>query len=440
MKIAITCGNASFRMGGEAAIPIQFFRQFRAIGHDVRLLTHARVEAELTETFSEDELADVHFVSDSLFQSLVWKLGRPLPSRLREIFATGVVSLSTEIRQRKLLRRMICAGEIDVVFAPTPISPKMLSMIRLKGVPVFFGPLNGAMDYPPAFGRRSGQLTDRIIAAGRGFSELAHRLFPAKRDAAGLFLSNPRTLQALPRATHSVPKYKSFDATVDSDLWGNVERSGDIDASQFLYVGRLVDWKAVDLAIRAVHELGGRARLTIVGDGPERPRLEALAAEGPAQVAFTGHLTHLEIRAMYPRVCALILPSLREAGGNVCMEALAAGVPVIAARWGGPADVVIDGVDGFLVPPVGEDELVAGFAKAMRRFMEVPSLSRSMGAAGRSRVLEAFSWRRKAMDIATVFERHLVHDYAGWGPRLGEAHAHHHSGDALINPAWSELE
>ena len=407
MGIAVVCENASLKMGGEAAIPLRFFKAFRALGQHTRLLTHSRNRDELTALLDREELRHVVFFEDTTMQKFIFKVGRKLPSRLQEIFIFGLIAAITETLQVRYLRNLARMNEIDVVFQPVPISPKALSLIDVSNAPVFFGPLNGAMDYPPAFRNGSNRISDSIVHLGRLLCEPLHYVFPAKRRSSGIFLANPRTLRALPRAARLVSTYKSFDATIDGPHWKEVRRDGDIETDHFLYVGRLVDWKAVRYAIAATHALEGRARLTIVGDGPEKDALISLAASGPARIDFRGYLSHDALRGLYQSVCAQLLPSLREAGGNVCMEALAAGVPVIATRWGGAVDVVNDGVDGILVEPTGENELINGFAAAMRRMMDDPQAALAMGARGRARVLDAFDWTMKARDFLEVFRRSI---------------------------------
>jgi glycosyltransferase involved in cell wall biosynthesis len=437
LAIAIVSDNASFRMGGEAAIPLRFFREFRALGARVTLLTHDRVRPELTATLTPAELADTVFFPDEPLQRAIFTLGRRLPQRLQEMFVYGLIGALTERRQVRHLRSMAASDQLDIAFQPVPISPRALSLVRLRDRPVFFGPLNGAMDFPPAFRRRSGPVTDAIVTAGRALSEPLHWLFPAKARAAGVFLSNPRTLAALPAAMRRVPRYRSFDATCDSDQWRPVTRVTDIEPDHFLYVGRLVDWKAVDLAIRATHALDGRARLTIVGDGPERAALEALAATGPGRITFAGFQPHDRITDLYRRANAQLLPSLREAGGNVCIEALAAGVPMIATGWGGACDVIRDGIDGILIPPDGEHQVIAGLAAAMRDLMDNPARAAAMGAAGRARVLDAFSWKTKARDYLAIFQS--AHNARG-APRDGQLRDAHpgHRDPAHVNCAWPD--
>lgn len=421
-------------MGGEAAIPLRFFREFRNCGVQVTLLTHERVKPELTEVLTGEELVDVVFFPDGTAQKALFAIGKVLPSRIQELFVFSLIGALTERRQAKHLGLLEREGRVDVVFQPVPISPRAISLVNMRETPVFFGPLNGAMDFPPALRARSGFVSDIMVAAGRAIAEPLHVLFPAKSRAAGVFVANPRTLDALPRAMGGVTRYRSFDATVDSDKWRKLRRAGEIEPDHFLYVGRLVDWKAVDLAVRAVHALGGKARLTIVGDGPERSALEKLASAGPGRIEFLGYQPHDQIIELYRYVSAQLLPSLREAGGNVCVEALAAGVPMIATRWGGAVDVIRDGVDGILVATESEADLINGFVRAMNDLMDNPLRAAEMGAAGRQRVLDAFSWQTKTRDYLTVFDREINSpELISAGGVLRDAHPQ----SVHLNCAWS---
>jgi glycosyltransferase involved in cell wall biosynthesis len=113
-------------------------------------------------------------------------------------------------------------------------------------------------------------------------------------------------------------------------------------ASHFLIVSALVPYKRIELAMAACERLG--AGLRIVGDGPDRERLEARATRG---VEFLGRLTDAEIRDEYRKACAVILPG-EEDFGIVPVEAQACGRPVVALARGGALETVIDGETGVL--------------------------------------------------------------------------------------------
>ncbi len=127
----------------------------------------------------------------------------------------------------------------------------------------------------------------------------------------------------------------------------------------FLVVSALVPYKRLDVAIRACTELG--AALKIVGRGPEEPRLRRLAQAAGANVELSGWLDDEEIRDLYQRSRAVLMPGIEDFG-MVPVEAQACGRPVVALAAGGAVESVVDGVTGVLV----QDPSVEAFAAALR--------------------------------------------------------------------------
>ncbi len=165
-----------------------------------------------------------------------------------------------------------------------------------------------------------------------------------------------------------------------------------------LFVGRLVERNGVPYLIEAMGLLRDRSlRLVIVGEGPERPKLEAAVQRlGLAdRVEFRGKISAAELQAAYAQASAFVLPSVFDARGDteglgvVALEAMNYGTPVVASRIGGIPDVVEDGVSGLLVPPAD----AAALATALRRVLDEPGLARTLGEAGRRRLHEQFSWK-----------------------------------------------
>ncbi|MDA8112253.1 MAG: glycosyltransferase [Nitrospiraceae bacterium] len=148
--------------------------------------------------------------------------------------------------------------------------------------------------------------------------------------------------------------------------------------------------KSVDIAIRAfahVHERNPDSILLMVGSGPVRQFLEGLVMElGLERSAlFLGN--RQDVENLLPAFDVFINSSRSESFSNAILEAMAAGLPVVATRVGGNPESVEDGVTGFLVPP--EDPIAMG--KAMEILALDPALRRKMGLAGRTRVEDHFS-------------------------------------------------
>jgi len=170
---------------------------------------------------------------------------------------------------------------------------------------------------------------------------------------------------------------------------------------------RLIERKKVHVLIEAFvalrREVPG-ARLVVIGDGPERHRLEELAARlGAAQaVQFTGHLTHREVVTRIAESHVFVLPSIRESLGTVYFEAMSQGVPVVGTVGEGIADFIEDGEDGFLVPPNDPEPLV----RVMRALHGAPDLSRRIAEAGRGRFEQSgVRWADSVSAHLELFER-----------------------------------
>ncbi len=419
-RVLIFAEQASLRAAGEAGLAVHYFRVLRKQGVPVWLVCHARARDELEALFP-DAGPTLRWVEDSLLQVILYRLGQLLPTRLA-VFTTGFLSrLVTQVRALPMLRALIAEAAIDVVHQPMPVSPREPSLLRRLGVPVVIGPMNGGMDFPPAFARRQSGVVDWLIRAGRALTDQLNGWLPGKREAAILLVANARTRAALPAATRG-EVIELAENGVDFDVWrpGSPAPSGPGKCVRFVFMGRLIDWKGVDLLLQAFMRARGRAvmplSLSIIGAGPECRRLKALAARlemlsarpgVPGCVCFHGYLPQAECARQLRQSDALVLPSLIECGGAVVLEAMAMALPVIATQWGGPADY-LDADCGLLIPPTSRVDLVEGFAAAMARLANDPGLAHRLGEAGRRKVAREYDWEAKVAGIRQVYARAIA--------------------------------
>ena len=154
-----------------------------------------------------------------------------------------------------------------------------------------------------------------------------------------------------------------------------------------LAVGRLAPQKDYPLLLDALARLRERPglRLAIAGDGPERPRLEALLRERPLPAALLG--TRRDVPDLLRAADLFVLSSNVEGFPNVVGEALLAERPVVATAAGGVPEILRDGVDGRVVP-VGDSEALA---RAIASLLDDPEAAARMAASGARRVRESFS-------------------------------------------------
>ena len=180
MRVLIIADNASSQFGGEAFLPFNYFRLLRARNVDVRLVVHERNRSELTSQFPDD-LDRLHYVKDTFLHKIVFRFGNFFPRRVAEATTGFIIHLTTQIAQRRLVRKLSTLHRFDVIHIPIPVSPKSPSLLYGFGLPVIFGPMNGGMEYPPAFRREEGRVSRFTVALGRGLAGFLNFAFPGKR-------------------------------------------------------------------------------------------------------------------------------------------------------------------------------------------------------------------------------------------------------------------
>jgi glycosyltransferase involved in cell wall biosynthesis len=315
--------------------------------------------------------------------------------------------LTTQITQRRLIRKLSKLHRFDVIHVPIPVSPKSPSLLYGFGFPVIYGPMNGGMEYPPAFRHEEGRLSHFAVALGRGLAGFLNLVFPGKRLARLLLVANDRTRKALPHGIKSCV-IDLVENGVDFAVWHRSEiRAAAGSQVRLIFVGRLVDWKALDIVFEAIQRVGVDARLSfeIIGDGPMRPVWEKLSHDmGLNAIAkFSGWMNQADCARRLEAADILVLPSLFESGGAVVLEAMAMGLPVIATGWGGPLDYLDDSC-GVLVAPHSREDLVAGFSQAIMMLADSPDLRRRLGEAGYQRARRYFDWEKKIDRILELYE------------------------------------
>jgi glycosyltransferase involved in cell wall biosynthesis len=186
--------------------------------------------------------------------------------------------------------------------------------------------------------------------------------------------------------------------------WREQLSGGHPDAPLLLLVSRLVPEKRIEW-LRPLLTAIPRARLAIVGDGPARPSLERHFAGTPT--VFTGYLYGDDLARAYAAADVFVFPAANETFGNVVLGAMASGLPIVAARAGGPLDLVIEGKTGFLVDPTRPE----AFADAVRRTVSDSDYARRLGTAGRA-CAQARTWSATLDglldDYALLIDRSLL--------------------------------
>lgn len=207
---------------------------------------------------------------------------------------------------------------------------------------------------------------------------------------------------------------------IDAELWAPdrsdaaraaVVRHGvDPDAPSVVFVGRITRQKGLPYLLRACAELPPEVQLVLCAGAPDTPEIKAeveglldgLRAQREGVVWIPDMLPRAEVIALLSHGTVFVCPSVYEPLGIVNLEAMACGLPVVGTATGGIPEVVVDGETGWLVPieqvqdgtgtPVDPDRFVSDLAAALAGAVSDPERARTMGAAGRRRAVESFSW------------------------------------------------
>lgn len=317
-------------------------------------------------------------------------------------------SIAFEWHVWRRFRKQLLTGEFDVVFRVLPANPVVPSpfpfFLRDCSVPFVMGPINGGLPWPQGFRQADRQRSwiDRL--------RNLYRFMPFSKStyqgAAAIIAGSSQTY-----AEFSVYRDKLFfvpengvDRTLCSENPRRVEPGAKL---QLIFLGALVPYKACDLALRSAASLlrGGVAHFSVVGDGPERDRLQKLAGSlGIEQsVSFCGMLTHAEAMKLLRSADVMVYPSVREFGGAVVVEALAAGAVPCVADFGGPGDTVRADV-GFKVPLTNENEVVARLEKILTELAQNPGRLEQLQRNGMAYARECLTWDAKAEAVTKVLQ------------------------------------
>ena len=173
------------------------------------------------------------------------------------------------------------------------------------------------------------------------------------------------------------------------------------------FVGRLVPYKGADILLEAAADFlrDGKLEIDIIGDGPQRPALEALVKELGIQksVHFHGWTPHRDVQEKLRLCDFMALPSIREFGGGVVVESMALGVALIVADYGGPSELV-DERTGIRVAFHDKESLKDGMRRAIGDALQTPKMLDELGVAGLKKVQQKLTWKAKASQVFAVYE------------------------------------
>lgn len=295
-------------------------------------------------------------------------------------------------------------GEFDVVHRITPMSPTLPSLIASRcPVPFILGPLNGNLLWPKAFTAELKREREWLSAARNSYKFLPfYRSTYHGADA--ILAAFDHTIADLPEAVRG--KTINFpEVGIDPEVFSYPQRQPQ-EKMTILFAGRLVPYKLPEVIVRAFVERPSlqQHQLVIVGDGPERPRLEQLIAEHNLQhcVRLLGQKTQAEVGALMRQAEIFAFPSIRELGAGVVVEAMASGMACVVVDYGGPATLV--GPDRGVKVPLGNfEQLVERFGDRLESLVLDPERVAQLGQAAYHHATTYYTWDVKAKKTLEIY-------------------------------------
>jgi phosphatidylinositol alpha-mannosyltransferase len=365
MRIALACPYAWDAAGGVQTHVRQLAKRLRSSGHEVSVLTPA---------FQRPSEPHVRAV------------GRPV----RIPYNQSVAPVAPWPAGYVLVRDALRGFGPDVVHVHEPFVPG-----------------------PPMFAAMAAQVP--VVATFHAYADRA-RLFdlasPALRPVWRRLTARMAVSEAA--ATFVTSRLGDDDVRivpngVDVELFAGASAAPLPRGRHLLFVNRLDRRKGFPVMVEAFRRLADDREdvvLVVAGDGEDRVAVQRMPIALRARVVMLGSVPHHDLPPYHAASEVFCAPATgRESFGIVLVEAMAAGLPVVASDIAGYREVVRNGVEGFLVPP--EDPVAV--AEAVARLLDDPALAEQIGRAGRERA-RRYSWERVAREIEAVYEEVLGRD------------------------------
>jgi glycosyltransferase involved in cell wall biosynthesis len=398
-----------------ASVPLIGWSLSRALAKvtDAHLITHVRnrnavLRAGLIEGRHFTAIDNEHVAGP------VWRLADRLRggAGIGWTTMTAFSSLAYYSFEREIWRQFgtrIAAHEFDLVHRITPLSPTHQSPIARRlsrhNVPFVIGPLNGGVPWPKGF--RDRQHAEREwLSHVRAVYKLMPGYRSTRRYSSAIIAGSKYTYEEMPRWAKEKCSIIPENG-VDPERFKTPRSRRASLPLRGAFVGRLVPYKGADMLLEAAAAFlrQGQLELHIVGDGPQRGELQSLSDRLGigGKVRFHGWVPHVDVHAILRECDFLALPSVREFGGGVVVEAMALGVAPIVADYAGPSELVDDRT-GIRVAFSDREDLIHGFRRAIEQAVQSPYLLDELGAAGYERTQRKLTWDAKARKILAIYE------------------------------------
>jgi glycosyltransferase involved in cell wall biosynthesis len=312
----------------------------------------------------------------------------------------------------RLAKKLFHEIRFDVVHHMTLGTYWLPSFLSLLPAPFLWGPVGGGEAGPRSFRRAfsiRGRSYEILRDVARRLGELDPFVRLTARRATAALATTRQTAQRL-RAIGCEEVCIEQQAALRSEDFEQLSRLPvrREDPFRLLSLGRFLHWKGFELSLRAFADFHRRypaSEYWLIGDGPERQNLEALAQTMGVSdgVSFCGAISRAGVLKKIAECDVLVHPSLHDSGPLATVEAMAAGRPVICLDLGGPGLQVTPAI-GIKISAVTPEQVITDLATAMEQLATNPALRLEMSGACRMRIKQHFTWQKKGRYLVKLYE------------------------------------
>lgn len=402
LRVLLSAYACEPQKGSEPGIGWHWAVALARAGHEVRVLTRANNRDAVERALAAAPIPNLEFTYYDLPAWMRWwKQGGRGVRLYYVLWQWGAY---------RVARRLCREVRFDIAHHITFGVFRHPSFMAFLDIPFVFGPVGGGETAPRqlrgTFPLR-GYLTDLVRDVANRMARIDPLMTAVYRRSAATLCKTTETLQCIPARYRSKCRVQVEVGTEKSASPPARYRERPDGGLRVLYVGRLVYWKGLHLGLMAFakfREAHPRARLTVIGSGPDEAWLRRLAQRTGLDGAVTWipWLERAAVLRSYPRHDTFLFPSLHDSSGNAVLEALSCGLPVVCLDVGGPA-VLVDESCGFRVRPGKPRQVIEGLAQALASLADDAALARAMGEAARHRAHRQFSWGRQAARMEGLY-------------------------------------
>lgn len=402
IKILMSAYACEPGKGSEPGVGWRWAIETAALNHDVWVITRSNNKAAITAGLvRHGKPKNLHVIYYDLpAWASWWKSGRRGIHLYYWLWQLGAYRRAAKLH---------ASEQFDAVHHITFGVTRHPSFMGRLGIPFIVGPLGGAERAPVVLRKYyswSGKLNDALRDGVNVLSKFDPWLRQMYTQATHIFLKTPQSLDWLPAKFQHKASCMLEIGVDERNI--RITKPCALTSRQHslhvLYVGRFVYWKGMDLGIRAIAKMRDNkvpVRITMIGQGPAQGDWQQLIADlklGDC-ITWIPWMKQQDLLTAYQTFNVLLFPSMHDSSGNVALEAMASGLPVVCLDLGGPAQIV-NASCGRVVPVQGlnADQVIDGIAAALTEIAINPDVANSLRIGALQRV-SSFSWQNVVGEV-----------------------------------------